>query len=261
MKKLTIIAILSLVITCLVLGSTICFAEERPYYMVTSGDMTTANALPLYNDIDGKPSSEIACYIPPSYYFQSTTTIDGEYTKVDYNGTSLWAKTADISSKSSVDTTHQDIASAPYYSPAIELNKNLTDDTILKLFKSSSLEDTSDGRTRYFLEDVKSIKFVGFVDISTKTYFYVIITDTAGISSRGYFDPAMTNQPDLTLAKVPTHPNSVVVPPTDDTPTINPNNPQSPATNNLVRNILIGVICVLCVVIVFLIFKPSHKAN
>ncbi len=229
--------------------------------MVNAGDMTTANALPLYNDIDGKPSSDIACYIPPSYYFQSTTTIDGEYTKVDYNGASLWAKTADISSRSAVDTTHKDIAKAPYYAPAVELKKDLAEDTIIKLFKTSALEDTNAGRTRYFIEDIKSIQFIGFAEISSKPYYFVAITDKSDVVNRGYLAPDMTNQADLTLAKVPTHPNSVVAPPAEDTPTINPSTPEEPATNNLIRNILIGVICVLCVVIVFLIFKPAHKAD
>ncbi len=261
MKKLTIIAMLLVTIVCLLLGSAVCFAEKRPFYMVAAADMTTANALPLYNDVDSKPSSDIACYIPPSYYFQSTTTIEVEYTKVDYNGVSLWAKTKDISAKAAVDTTHKDIANAPYYAPAVTLSKDLSEDTIIKLFKTSALEDNNAGRVRYFLEDVKSIQFIGFAEISSKTYYFVTITDNADVVNRGYLDPAMTAQPDLTLAKVPTHPNSVVVPPTEDTPTIAPSAPEAPATNNLIRNVLIGVICVLCVVIVFLIFKPAHKAD
>lgn len=262
MKKLFTILLLSV---CLLSVATagVCVAEtpaESPYYVVNTGDITIANSLALYADVDGSPADFVACYIPPTYYFQSAGTIKGDYTLVTYNNAYLWVKTTDVSSKASVAPTDKPIeGKKAYFSKDIAIDPQIiADEGTIKVFYNTSLTDDSTGRKRILAEDVTDVEFIGLNEIGGKIYYYVTVTTSADTYA-GFIDPACTDTVDLTFASIPQHPNSIVVP--DDVPTIDAPNIQEPASNNLVRNILIGVICVLCVIIVFLIFKPTKKAN
>ena len=262
MKKLLTILLLCV---CLLSVATagVCVAEtpaESPYYVVNTGDITIANSLALYADVDDSPADFVACYIPPTYYFQSMGTIKGDYTLVTYNNAYLWVKTTDVSSKASVAPTDKPIeGNKAYYSKDIAIDPQIiADEGTIKVFYNTSLTDDSTGRKRILAEDVTDVEFIGLNEIGGKIYYYVTVTTSADTYA-GFIDPASTDTVDLTFASIPQHPNSIVVP--DDVPTIDAPNIQEPASNNLVRNILIGVICVLCVIIVFLIFKPTKKAN
>ena len=263
MKKLFTILLLSV---CLLSVATagVCVAEtpaESPYYVVNTGDITIANSLALYANVDDSPADFVACYIPPTYYFQSMGTIKGDYTLVTYNNAKLWVKTTDVSSKASVAPTDKPIAgNDAYFSKNIAIAPQLiADEGIIKVFCDATLSDDPTGRIRILPEQITGgINFIGLNEIGGKIYYYVTVTTSADTYA-GFIDPASTDTADLTFASIPQHPNSIVVP--DDVPTIDAPNIQEPASNNLVRNILIGVICVLCVIIVFLIFKPTKKAN
>lgn len=260
MKKLFTILLLSACLLSLA-TSGVCVAEVAPYYVVNTAGITLANSLALYADVDGSPADFVACYIPPTYYFQSAGTIKGDYTLVTYNNAELWVKTTDITSKASVAPTDKPIlGNNEYYSKDIAINAQIiADEGTIKVFYNTSLTDDSTGRKRILAEDVTGgVKFIGLNEIGGKIYYYVTVV-TSGESYTGFIDPACTDTADLTFASIPQHPNSIVVP--DDVPTVDNPTIQEPASNNLVRNVLIGVICVLCVIIVFLIFKPTKKAN
>ncbi|MGN0788354.1 MAG: hypothetical protein ACI4MY_00330 [Christensenellales bacterium] len=260
MKKLLTILLLSVCLLSLATAG-VCVAEVAPYYVVKTGDITLANSLALYADLGGSPADFVACYIPPTYYFQSTGTVKGDYTLVTYNNAELWAKTTDIPSKTSVAPTDKPIeGNNAYYSKDIAIDPQIiADEGTIKVFYDATLTDDSTGRKRILAEDVTGgIKFVGLNEIGGKIYYYVTVV-TSSESYTGFIDPACTDTTDLTFASIPQHPNSIVVP--DDVPTVDNPTIEEPASNNLVRNVLIGVICVLCVIIVFLIFKPTRKAG
>ena len=259
MKKLFTILLLSVCLLSLATAG-VCVAEVAPYYVVNTGDITIANSLALYADVEGSPADFVACYIPPTYYFQSAGTIKGDYTLVTYNNAELWVKTTDISSKASVATTDKPIeGNNAYFSKDIAIDPQIiADEGTIKVFYDATLTDDSTGRKRILAEDVTAVKFIGLNDIGGKIYYYVTVTTSADTYT-GFIDPISTDTVDLTFASITPHPNSIVVP--DDVPTVDDPTVQEPASNNLVRNILIGVICVLCVIIVFLIFKPTKKAN
>ena len=259
MKKLFTILLLSVCLLSLATAG-VCVAEVAPYYVVNTGDITIANSLALYADVEGSPADFVACYIPPTYYFQSAGTIKGDYTLVTYNNAELWVKTTDITSKASVAPTDKPIeGNNAYYSKDIAIDPQIiADEGTIKVFYDTTLTDDSTGRKRILAEDVTAVKFIGLNDIGGKIYYYVTVTTSADTYT-GFIDPISTDTADLTFALIPQHPNSIVVP--DDVPTVDDPTVQEPASNNLVRNILIGVICVLCVIIVFLIFKPTKKAN
>ncbi|MGN0796676.1 MAG: hypothetical protein ACI4M5_00540 [Christensenellales bacterium] len=259
MKNLLTILLLSVCLLSLATAG-VCVAEVPPYYVVNTGDITIANSVALYANVDGSPADFVACYIPPTYYFQSAGTVKGDYTLITYNNAELWVKTNDISSKASVAPTDKPIeGNNAYFSKDIAINSQIVaDEGTIKVFYNVSLTDDSTGRKRILAEDVTAVKFIGLNEIGGKIYYYVTVTTSADTYT-GFIDPASTDTTDLTFASIPQHPNSIVVP--DEVPTIDDNTVQEPASNNLVRNVLIGVICVLCVVIVFLIFKPTKKAN
>ena len=264
MKKLFTILLLSV---CLLSVATagVCVAEtpaESPYYVVNTGDITIANSLALYADVDDSPADFVACYIPPTYYFQSMGTIKGDYTLVTYNNAYLWVKTTDVSSKASVAPTDKPIeGNKAYFSKDIAISAQILENIrgIVDIYLDTTLDyENIEKCIPIIARQITSIKFIGLNEIGGKIYYYVTVTTSADTYA-GFIDPASTDTVDLTFASIPQHPNSIVVP--DDVPTIDTPNIQEPASNNLVRNILIGVICVLCVIIVFLIFKPTKKAN
>ena len=261
MKKLLTILLLSVCLLSLATAG-VCVAEVAPYYVVKTGEITLANSLALYADVDGSPADFVACYIPPTYYFQSTGTVKGDYTLVTYNNAELWVKTADVSSKASVAPTDKPIAgNNEYFSKNIAINAQKLENIreIVDIFLDDTLDyDNIEKCIPIIARQITSIKFIGLNEIGGKIYYYVTVT-TSSETYTGFIDPASTDTADLTFASIPQHPNSIVVP--DDVPTVDDPTIQEPASNNLVRNVLIGVICVLCVIIVFLIFKPTRKAG
>ncbi|MGN0771854.1 MAG: hypothetical protein ACI4MI_04645 [Christensenellales bacterium] len=261
MKKSLVILLLGVCLLTVATGG-VCMAETAPYYVVNNATISQANSLALYADDDGSPADFVACYIPPTYYFQSAGTVQGDYTMVTYNGVYLWAKTLDIASKSAIDNSGKPIAEDnAYYSHNIAVNPQLIEQDLsyVIVFYDTSLTNNNTGRTAIFTNDIDNITFIGLNEINSKVYYYVSVKKGSD-TIFGFIDPSSTDVADITYASITIHPNSVVEPdedvPTIDTPTI-----ETPASNNLVRNILIAVICVLCVVIVFLIFRPTRKAG
>ncbi|MEG1395146.1 MAG: hypothetical protein RSD04_05275 [Clostridia bacterium] len=229
--------------------------ESKQSYYIANSNINVYGAKE-----DNSPNEEIVFSIPRTYYFLSDSATSGDFTAITYNDNAFFVKTADFNSASVKQTV--DIVS-PYFSMS---DMTVTPDKF-KYFYNNSLAFEELDKSK-----LVSASFVGFNIIQNKTYFYskiVYLFNGKNQTVFAYLAPADTNKSDMELSKVALHPNSQPKPdPTPDPdpdgkdPAITPPDDKiTPSTNNLIRNILIGVIAVLSVVIVFLIFKPSRNSR
>lgn len=248
-------------------------ASPAPSYLVATRD------LPVYApgsaNTDQADATRPVFSIPDTYYF---TTTGKEYTagsdtfrQISYDGNVYFVKATDLATMSKASVASDQITD-PAYSQAVS-GIALGDGAVTVYTAHPSVTDYNDPLTTS-AADCEIFDFYGLTNHNQTTYVYChakfkirIGSLTAPLEGNLYIPVASTNQPALTLDSVPAcrHASLEVAPPPQpddgaDIPTA-PGNVSSDAQNDIVRNILIGVIVVLCVLVVFLIFKPSRRSK
>lgn len=245
MKKLCTILLLTIILTTSLLCVGVCFAaDSNQFHYQAKKDVQLFEK----EDLSGN-----SFFIPATYFV-------------------LIDKDRKFNEKSAAVTYLDKIF---YINPKVEIDKkNLvkydkaltnpfyTVDNLKVKDDLTKITVSVDGTDEFLLkEKITSISFLGFNTIAEKQYYYVKIVNTkySGDIITNIL-ASETNQSGLTLATTPQHPSAKAE--EGNAPSIkNPDGTTPDASNALVRNILIGVICALSIVVVFLIFKPSKKNN
>lgn len=233
MKKLSLLLILVLLVSCIVLPTA--YASETEYIKVKGSDTIFYN-----DDINQLFVVTEGCYVK----FLSDNG-DG-YTNVNYFG--LTGK---------IETT------------SLDFNTKTTGDdslfgqskTVLTSAKTSLFDLPGSTKFAVNLEPQKDVTPLGNITVGSDNYTYVKVTLSSGTYYGAIF---RENIPAYEI--VP--PSVSVAPPTQnpDNPngggstSLNPDDTKAPE-NNLVRILLIIGICVPVLIIVFLIFKPVKPSS
>lgn len=241
-KTLTATLLLMITVMLLVVPFTSVLAESG--YQKVTQDLTVYYSI---NKTDFFP----AFTIPDTYYFKVGSAVDGtEYTGISYmsNSNDLYVKTSDLTAKSVA--SNDEVSTAEYIISDLTINSGTVLTSVDAFITISNAPS--------------SFTVFGMLSKDNTMYYCIYATYRGNMQDFFLVPASSTNLPSPSLDAVVDHINSQPVeePSNPDTPTIDGSNdttaPVGPV-NNLLRNILIGVICVLCVIIVFLLFKPARK--
>lgn len=245
-KTLTATLLILITVVLLTVPFTSVFAESG--YQKVTQDLTVYYS---NNNTDFFP----AFTIPDTYYFKVGSAVENtEYTSITYLGNSnnLFVKTAELNTKSA--PSPEEVATAEYIIDGLTLN-------------ATARLDNVDKTDAYTITIAPPATFTVFgILIKDGVAYYCVYTDHENVRVKDFYlvTASNTNLPNPSLDSIVDHINSQPVDeptPDPDAPTIDGTGDTTPVepVNNLLRNILIGVICVLCVIIVFLLFKPAKK--
>ena len=199
--------------------------------------------------------------VPDSYYVFKSGEAVKDYTPIVYGNLTdapqFFVKTSELRANAKID------------------DWNLSDDPYRGAYLSASVTVTATGTltvatpagttSNLNADDVTITQFYGIrtednsAGVLPGTYLYVrivyVVLDKT-ITSDVLIPAGSTSVPAISLTSVPLHheEKSDITP--DDPVIDTPGDAAEPGQGNVVRGIMIALICVLCVVVIFLIFKP-----
>ncbi len=244
-RLLAILVIAITMITCTIISGIMpiqtCLAEEAKYYLVK--DNTIANV--VSDDVEGN------IIIPKSYYVRHTgdemiKLTDGTVLRVvEYNGINC---TVDMSYLSKNTTT---TVTNPYYKHDMILSLLPDND---KTFLYNYLVGDDQNRSKLGV-DIK----IEFLANSTLSEEFVYVKTCEPTPRYGYVEtPLYTNTIIISPNLDAIDPDSApVIGLPDTSPDVQPE--VTPDTSNMVRIVLITLLCMLAVLVIFLIYKPTSK--
>lgn len=262
MKRFCATLILAVTLCALLAGVGVATAEDTAtQYAATSPlDVYVANS-------DGTSYTKVFS-VPVSYYVFVTGASQGAYTPVSYGkftSPQFYVRTTDLTENAEqddYDLAAKDATKMGAYLPdaAIALTEG---GTVTAYFVDGSSEQIS--APNYTIDAFYGIRTES--DVSSPlygTYYFVSVTQTRNGNPVDTFDALIaansTTVPGLSLGSVlPHHSEEIVDTPSDPTIDTPDGDAATPTEGNVVRNIMIAVICVLCVVVIFLIFRPTKN--
>ena len=230
--------------------------EQVQYQVTTDLDVYVA---------DGDGGYDKVFSVPDSYYvFKSGEAVDDDYTPIVYGNLNLtdepqfFVRTSELRTNAKIDDwdLSTDAKRGAYLLDQVSVTATGTLTVATPAGTTSNLN----------ADDVTITQFYGIrtednsADDLPGTYLYVrivyVVLDKT-ITSDVLIPAGSTSVPAISLTSVPLHhqekPDITPDDPLVDTPN---GDATEPGQGNVVRGIMIALICVLCVVVIFLIFKP-----
>lgn len=204
--------------------------------------------------------------VPDSYYvFKSGEEVDDGYTPIVYGNLTdapqFFVKTSELRANAKIDDwdLSADAKRGAYLLDQVSVAATGTLTTVTPAGETSNL-NAADITIKQFYgirtEDNSANDLPG-------TYLFVRIDYTilgSTVTSDELIPAGSTSVPAISLTSVPLHhqekPDITPDDPLVDTPN---GDATEPGQGNVVRGIMIALICVLCVVVIFLIFKPTKN--
>lgn len=205
--------------------------------------------------------------VPDSYYVFKSGEAVGDYTPIVYGNLNLtdapqfFVKTSELRANAKIDDwdLSTDAKRGAYLLDQVSVAATGTLTTVTPAGETSNL-NAADITIKQFYgirtEDNSANDLPG-------TYLFVRIDYTilgSTVTSDVLIPAGSTSVPAISLTSVPLHhqekPDITPDDPLVDTPN---GDATEPGQGNVVRGIMIALICVLCVVVIFLIFKPTKN--
>ena len=231
--------------------------EQVQYQVTTDLDVYVA---------DGDGGYDKVFSVPDSYYvFKSGEAVDDYYTPIVYGNLTdapqFFVKTSELRANAKIDDwdLSADAKRGAYLLDQVSVAATGTLTTVTPAGETSNL-NAADITIKQFYgirtEDNSANDLPG-------TYLFVRIDYTilgSTVTSDVLIPAGSTSVPAISLTSVPLHhqekPDITPDDPLVDTPN---GDATEPGQGNVVRGIMIALICVLCVVVIFLIFKPTKN--
>ena len=261
MKRFCSLILLAAVAATLFCGLTAVAADE-------SGQVQYQVTAPLDVYVENGSGYIKAFSVPVSYYVFAIGASEGGYTQISYGNLTdapfFYVKTAELKTNAKIDDydlSEKDAAKMGAYLPVSDLALRDGSHTIYNLYDQEEPISASLCRIVQFF-GVCSV--TAGATIPSGTYYFVTLEQSRGGNVADTFEafvPATsTTHPALTVEDAPIHHEDTVVD-TPDAPVIDDaDGTAAPAQEgNVVRGIMIALICVLCVAVIFLIFKPTKN--
>ena len=254
MKRYCSLFLLLAVVATLFCGTTAVAADETgqvQYQVTTPLDVYVA-------DGDGYAK---AFSVPVSYYVFKSGEAVGDYTPIVYgdltDAPQFFVKTGELRANAKIDDW--DLSDDPYRGAYLSVSVTVTATGMLTFATPAGATST------FNAADITITQFYGIrtednsAGVLPGTYLYVRIDNVVFDDTRTYdvlIPAGLTSKPAISLTSVPPHHEEKPDDPVDDPVIDTPGDVDTPGQGNVVRGIMIALICVLCVVVMFLIFKP-----
>lgn len=257
MKRSCSLILLLAVVATLFCGTTAVAADEteQVQYQVTT-DL----------DIYVKSGNDYAKVftVPDSYYVFKSGEAVGDYTPIVYGNLTdapqFFVKTSELRANAKIDDW--DLSDDPYRGAYLSASVTVTATGTL------TVATPAGATSKLNADDVTITQFYGIrtednsADDLPGTYLYVridyVVLDNTVTSDR-LIPAGSTSVPAISLTSVPLHHEEKPDITPDDPVIDTPGDAAEPGQGNVVRGIMIALICVLCVVVIFLIFKPTKN--
>lgn len=232
--------------------------EQVQYQVTTDLDVYVA---------DGDGGYDKVFSVPDSYYvFKSGEAVDDDYTPIVYGNLNLtdepqfFVRTSELRTNAKIDDwdLSTDAKRGAYLLDQVSVTATGTLTVATPAGTTSNLN----------ADDVTITQFYGIrtednsADDLPGTYLYVrivyVVLDKT-ITSDVLIPAGSTSVPAISLTSVPLHHEEKPDITPDDPVIDTPGDAAEPGQGNVVRGIMIALICVLCVVVIFLIFKPTKN--
>ena len=199
--------------------------------------------------------------VPDSYYVFKSGEAVGDYTPIVYGNLTdapqFFVKTSELRANAKIDDW--DLSDDPYRGAYLSASVTVTATGTLTVATPAGTTSNLNA------DDVTITQFYGIrtednsADDLPGTYLYVrivyVVIDKT-ITSDVLIPAGSTSVPAISLTSVPLHHEEKPDITPDDPVIDTPGDAAEPGQGNVVRGIMIALICVLCVVVIFLIFKP-----
>lgn len=201
--------------------------------------------------------------VPDSYYVFKSGEAVGDYTPIVYGNlnltdeTQLFVKTSELRANAKIDDWD--------LSADAKRGAYLLDQVSVAATGTLTVATPAGTTSNLNADDVTITQFYGIrtednsADDLPGTYLYVrivyVVLDNT-VTSDVLIPAGSTSVPAISLTSVPLHHEEKPDITPDDPVIDTPGDAAEPGQGNVVRGIMIALICVLCVVVIFLIFKP-----
>lgn len=199
--------------------------------------------------------------VPDSYYVFKSGEAVGDYTPIVYGNLTdapqFFVKTSELRANAKIDDW--DLSDDPYRGAYLSASVTVTATGTLTVATPAGTTSNLNA------DDVTITQFYGIrtednsAGVLPGTYLFVRIDYTVlgnTVTSDALIPAGSTSVPAISLTSVPLHHEEKPDITPDDPVIDTPGDAAEPGQGNVVRGIMIALICVLCVVVIFLIFKP-----
>ncbi len=199
--------------------------------------------------------------VPDSYYVFKSGEAVGDYTPIVYGNLTdapqFFVKTSELRANAKIDDW--DLSDDPYRGAYLSASVTVTATGTLTVATPAGTTSNLNA------DDVTITQFYGIrtednsAGVLPGTYLFVRIDYTVlgnTVTSDVLIPAGSTSVPAISLTSVPLHHEEKPDITPDDPVIDTPGDAAEPGQGNVVRGIMIALICVLCVVVIFLIFKP-----
>ena len=202
--------------------------------------------------------------VPDSYYVFKSGEAVGDYTPIVYGNLTdapqFFVKTSELRANAKIDDW--DLSDDPYRGAYLSASVTVTATGTLTVATPAGTTSNLNA------DDVTITQFYGIrtednsAGVLPGTYLYVridyVVLDNT-VTSDVLIPAGSTSVPAISLTSVPLHHEEKPDITPDDPVIDTPGDAAEPGQGNVVRGIMIALICVLCVVVIFLIFKPTKN--
>lgn len=202
--------------------------------------------------------------VPDSYYVFKSGEAVGDYTPIVYGNLTdapqFFVKTSELRANAKIDDW--DLSDDPYRGAYLSASVTVTATGTLTVATPAGTTSNLNA------DDVTITQFYGIrtednsAGVLPGTYLFVRIDYTVlgnTVTSDVLIPAGSTSVPAISLTSVPLHHEEKPDITPDDPVIDTPGDAAEPGQGNVVRGIMIALICVLCVVVIFLIFKPTKN--
>lgn len=199
--------------------------------------------------------------VPDSYYVFKSGEAVGDYTPIVYGNLTdapqFFVKTSELRANAKIDDW--DLSDDPYRGAYLSASVTVTATGTLTVATPAGTTSNLNA------DDVTITQFYGIrtednsAGVLPGTYLFVRIDYTVlgnTVTSDVLIPAGSTSVPAISLTSVPLHHEEKPDITPDDPVIDTPGDAAEPGQGNVVRGIMIALICVLCVVVIFLIFRP-----